>query len=103
MNDVTSSSPEVISMSCQSVIPIPQIIGVREIRKDVKEAVFLLNIEYVNWVVEKTRSNPPMRVSRPIAFPKSEKILKYKAHDAVPEFVNSPVFAIATAPKESPE
>jgi hypothetical protein len=53
--------------------------------------------------VEKTRSNPPIRVSRPIAFPKSEKTLTYKAHDAVPELVNSPVFAIVTAPKESPE
>jgi hypothetical protein len=53
--------------------------------------------------VEKIRSKPPMRVSKPIAFPKSEKILTYKAHEAVPEFVNSPVFAIATAPKESLE
>lgn len=54
-------------------------------------------------MVEKTRSSPPIRVRRPIAFPKKEKILTYMAQDAVPEFVNSPVFAIATAPKESPE
>jgi len=53
--------------------------------------------------VEKTRSKPPKSVSRAIELPKNENNLTYRAQDAVPEFVNSPVLAISTAPKESLE
>ena len=38
-----------------------------------------------------------------MAFPKNENILTNNAHDAVAPVVNSPVLAMSTAPKESPE
>jgi len=42
-------------------------------------------------------------VNNPIECPNREKILTYKAQEAVYELVNSPVFAISTAAKESAE
>ena len=46
---------------------------------------------------------PPRSVNKPIEVPKSEKTRTYKAQEAVYELVRSPVFAISTAAKESPE
>jgi hypothetical protein len=90
-------------MSCHRVIPIPQTIGVRLIKKEDIEAVIFSNNAYARCVVANTRSNPPSNVRRPIAFPKSENILTYSAHEAVYELVKFPDLAISTAPNESPE
>ena len=57
----------------------------------------------MNWVVENVSSKPPRRVSKPIAFPNSEKYLTNRAQEAVYELVSSPDLAMSTAAKESPE
>jgi hypothetical protein len=62
---------------------MPQIKGVKLIRNEATAAVFSAKIEYENWVIENTRSNPPRRVNKPIEFPKSEKTLTYIAQEAV--------------------